>query len=184
MGFYDQPYPDPMRDRIEALELETERTVEGTGVFYEDPWRFEPGFSKTLTELEDSIEGTAIVPAVPEPLVPEPLPGPHLSELPGPSSPDPPVLEETGTRGCAGPPAAPAAVPLVARDGIGASTPRPRLGGSAGIKYNGPATEARWCPRDECDRDPEECADCPDHDVDSGECHYEGRTTGSEETGG
>jgi len=173
MGLYDQPYTDPMRDLIEKLEFHTERTVESTGVFHENPWLHEPGLSKTLSELEDCIEGTEIVPAVPEPLAIQPALEPHLSELPGPRSPGPPVPEESGAWQAIALMPPPAARPFFAGDGLAPSPYKPHFGGSTGIKVQGPATDARWCPRDECVKDIDECRECADWDEDSGECQHE-----------
>jgi len=184
MGMFDIPYRDPVRDCIEHLEINTEITTQGGVVFYENPWEYEPALSKRLTELENRLEGSEVVPAAPEPLALKPEPGPHLSELPGPRNPDPPVLEETGARGYAGPPAPPAAVPLVARDGIAPPSYRPRLGGSAGIKHVGSSTESRLCPRDNSEKDIEECRDCEYWDPETETCRYEEQAAESEETGG
>jgi hypothetical protein len=181
---FDIPYRDPMRDLIEGLELDIELAPQSGSIPNESISRLEPALSKRLTELEHRLEGSEVVPAVPAPLALKPEPRPHLSELPGVRNPDPPALEETGTRGYAGPPAAPAATPLVTRDGITPPSYRPRLGGSAGTKYVGPSTDSRLCPKDNSERDIDNCRDCQYLDKDAETCRYEEQAAEAAESGG
>ena len=182
MGLYDQPYTDPMRDLIGALERNTELTVGSAGTFYEHLDQFEGPLSKALSALESSIENLEIRPALPEALHLEPPAAAHVSELPGPRSPNPPAPEESGTTAHAGLKPPPAAMPFFTRGGLAPLSFRPRLGGSTGIKAQGPSTEARWCLRDDCSRDISECRECGEWDEETQTCRYEERAAESEDT--
>jgi len=171
----DIPSSDPfdLPRQLDALETSIERSFEPGFGFYPQPDAHMDDLGRMLDALEASVEGTLVPHASSEPPVIEPAMEIPLSELPGPRSPDPPLLEETATRSQTGLRPAPATVPFFTPNGLKAPSYRPRLGGSAGTKYQGTSTATRWCPRDNDVKDTDECRECPDWDEDAGECHYE-----------
>jgi len=173
---------DPLWDSLDGLEDSIAWDPGLSPGLGPDPDDFMDETARLLGMLEASIEGTTLPPAFePEPpvLEPAPDPGPHLAELPGPTSPPPPVRDEPRASQTPGLKAPPAARPFLAMDGLSPSSYRPRAG-HTGAGIRNPAVlssdygagETRECPRDGDTVEIEQCRDCPWFDPDSGDCLY------------
>jgi len=177
-----QPDFDPLWDSLDGLEDSIAWDPGPSPGLGPDPDDFMDPTAQLLGMLEASIEQTTAPPAFePEPLVPEPAPdlGPHLAELPGPTSPPPPVPDESRASQTPGIKTPAAARPFFTTDGLSSASYRPRFGhGGAGIRnpavlssdYG--AGETRECPLEGDTVEIEQCRDCPWFDPDSGDCLY------------
>jgi len=173
-----EPYFDPIRDQIEALETSIERSFEPDLGHFQNPEAFVDGLGRSLDALEMVIEGTEV--HAPEfglePTSPPAAGAPPAFSGPVHQTTQPQVLPEDTGRHWASIQPESAAVPFRTRDGLTPPSYRPRAGGGTGIRYQGGWGSVRRCPESGEFVDEEACQDCDkwrDHGAGYEQCLYE-----------